>query len=982
MTFEAGAVIGHFRIVKPLGAGGMGIVYLAEDLQLARHVALKVLTATADPSSSRRVLREARAAGALDHPNIAAIHEVADHDGVPVIVMAYCAGETLQARLARGTLPIREIASAAAQAAAGLAAAHAGGIVHRDLKPANMMVGPDGHLRILDFGLATIDDPRGLDETASRLTAVGTTAGTVAYMSPEQARGEPIDQRTDIWALGVSLYELLTGRRPFDGGNPFATMQAVLTDTPVPVHTLRPDTPSVLAEIVDLALEKDRARRSLTAREIHGRIVDWQAAQSDGARVRALPIPRRWRAAIGGAIAVLMIAAAGVGWWWQQRRDRVRWARDVALPRIQALANADQFTAALDLSREAEPLLAGDPELAAAVQRVSRRIDIDSTPQGSDVFHRDYGSRDPWRRLGSTPVRNAVIPRGLQEWQIVHAGFATINDVGLLPPYVTVRTRAPEVPHTYVMEPPDRIPAGMVRASPRGPQLLGIAGLEHVPAIELNDFWIDRYEVTNRQYKAFVDAGGYADRRYWTMPFVKDGRELRWEAAVDLLRDRTGRPGPSTWELGTFGSGKEEEPVGGVSWYEAAAYANFAGRTLPTIFHWSVAADRRGTSQVLLQLGRFQASGPLRVGASNAQSRFGTFDLAGNVKEWCWNEAGGGRRYTLGGGWNDPAYFFNDADARLPWEREPSLGFRTVKLAADLPSGAEAARPVEFYFRDFSRARPVTDQVFRAYASLYSYDRGELEPKLESTDDSARDWRVETVTVNAAYGGERLALSVLIPKRARPPYQALVYYPGITAIHQPSSRDGVAGMLDLAEFVVGSGRVMVLPVLKSTHERRDDLISDFPNSSTFFRDHVVMWSKDVQRTVDYLQSRPDIMPDRIGYLGRSWGAAMGTIMVATEPRFKLAIFHVGGFYHQQPRPEADAVNFAPRVRVPTLMLNGRYDFFFPADTSQQVMFDLIGAPASHKRRVLYDTSHNLPRGERMTETLAWLDKYFGPVVLR
>ena len=189
-------------------------------------------------------------------------------------------------------------------------------------------------------------------------------------------------------------------------------------------------------------------------------------------------------------------------------------------------------------------------------------------------------------------------------------------------------------------------------------------------------------------------------------------------------------------------------------------------------------------------------------------------------------------------------------------------------------------------------------------------------------------------------------------------------------------------MSELLEYIVGSGRAVVLPVYKSTHERRDELTSDFPTMSAMFRDHVVMWSKDLQRTVDYLETRPDIARDRIGFLGRSWGAAMGTIMVATEPRLKLAIFHVGGFYFQRARPEVEAINFAPRVRVPSLMLNGRYDFFFPEDTSQRYMFELIGVDESRKRWRVYDASHTLPRAEAVKETLEWLDLYFGPVPLR
>ena len=253
---------------------------------------------------------------------------------------------------------------------------------------------------------------------------------------------------------------------------------------------------------------------------------------------------------------------------------------------------------------------------------------------------------------------------------------------------------------------------------------------------------------------------------------------------------------------------------------------------------------------------------------------------------------------------------------------------------------------------------------------------------VRSTDDSARDWRHDIVEFNAAFGGERISAHVFLPKRAAPPFQTLVYFPGINALHQRSSRDGLTAMLGNADYLIRSGRAIVYPIYKATHERQTELTSDFPATSTLFRDHVIMWSKDLQRTVDYLQTRPDIDLNRIGYLGRSWGAAMGTIMVVNEPRLKLAIFLVGGFYFQHARPEVEAINFTPRVRVPSLMLNGRYDFFFPVEASQSFMFRLIGVPESEKRWIVYETSHNLPRENMVEETLRWLDQFFGRVITR
>jgi len=181
------------------------------------------------------------------------------------------------------------------------------------------------------------------------------------------------------------------------------------------------------------------------------------------------------------------------------------------------------------------------------------------------------------------------------------------------------------------------------------------------------------------------------------------------------------------------------------------------------------------------------------------------------------------------------------------------------------------------------------------------------------------------------------------------------------------------------DYIMRSGRALVYPVYKGTFERGDELSSDYPNTTSFWRDHVVMWSKDMGRTLDYLETRPDIARDKFAYLGISWGAQMGAILPAVEPRIKAIVLVVGGFNLQKTLPEAEPINFAPRITAPTLMLNGKYDFYYPTETSQLPMFRFLGAVPEHKRRVVYDTAHSIPRNELIKETLDWLDKYLGPV---
>ena len=331
-----GTTVSHYRILSHSGAGGMGTVYLAEDTNLRRRVALKFLSpdTASHPDAAARLLREARAASALDHPHIATVYEIGDHAGQPFIAMAHYEGETLAARLARGPLPMAEVARLVAQVADALAAAHAHGIVHRDLKPSNLMLTPTGQVKVLDFGLARIE----MDETATRLTRVGSTVGTAGYMSPEQAAGDAADARSDLWSLGIVAYELLAGRPPFSGTNTLAIIQAVLTAPIVPVRTVRPDVAAELEEVVSRTLVRQRDRRTITASNVRDLASACHGRLASSGQQPAISRPRTSRRTkVATAVVALVVAASGVA-WWTQRSAKIRWARQEALPEIIRLA--------------------------------------------------------------------------------------------------------------------------------------------------------------------------------------------------------------------------------------------------------------------------------------------------------------------------------------------------------------------------------------------------------------------------------------------------------------------------------------------------------------------------------------------------------------------------------------------------------------------------------------------------------------------
>ncbi|HEV7516079.1 MAG TPA: protein kinase, partial [Thermoanaerobaculia bacterium] len=351
-----GSMVAHFRVVAPLGGGGMGVVYRAEDTRLGRTVALKFLAPerTRDPAAKERFLQEARAASALDHPNLCTVHEVGETAEERLFLAMPCYdGETLAERLARGPLPVAEAVELVSQAARGLAKAHRGGIVHRDVKPANLMVTGDGVVKILDFGIAELAGMTGM-------TGGGSLAGTPAYMSPEQTRGEAVGPATDVWSLGVVLYEMLAGSRPFSGGSVAAAFHAIREVEPEPLTRRRPEVPAELSRLVSRLLAKDPAGRYPTAAEALADLDRVRVGFTTGVPVRPGSWPRGpWAWAVG-ALVLVLLAAAGIGLW--QRGGGAR-----AMPQATFNRLTDQE------GRESFPSLSPDGTLFAYAKTVGGR---------------------------------------------------------------------------------------------------------------------------------------------------------------------------------------------------------------------------------------------------------------------------------------------------------------------------------------------------------------------------------------------------------------------------------------------------------------------------------------------------------------------------------------------------------------------------------------------------------------------------------
>ncbi|MFA6954803.1 MAG: protein kinase [Thermoanaerobaculia bacterium] len=985
---ESGSALLHYRLIERLGAGGMGVVWRALDTILDREVAIKILPEefARDPERLARFEREAKLLASLNHPNVAAVYGLHQDGAVRFLAMELVRGRTLGEELAHGIEPPRVVELAAA-IAGGLAAAHRQHVIHRDLKPDNIMIDRDGRPKILDFGLAklggavvTADDATALRDGESgprkaTTTRQGTLLGTVAYMSPEQAQGQAVDQRSDIFSFGIVLYEMATGRRPFSGDNTISLLTSILRDTPPPVTALVPAAPEPLDSIVFRCLEKKPDARYADASALRDALDALRVDISSGSGRNAMPLPRkRAGRVLTGAALLVVLALAGT--WFYRRQAQQRWLRNEALPalqstvdRIQALEEGRESWDAWVLARKIEAVAPGEPLVAQLRGKFTRPVSIESDPPGATVTVRYYDDPDSAPIvLGKTPIEKFAYPRGFTRVHLELAGKQPVDDVIWNFPLGGDGTWSYPLGDSSTMAPE------MVRV-PAGAFDLYLSGFEHLPAVPTVAFDIDRNEVTNREFKRFVDAGGYAERKYWTQPFVDGDRTLSFEEAIARFTDRTGRTGPATWEVGAYPAGQDDYPVAGVSWYEAAAYAAWAGKRLPTVYHWTRVAFTVASSRIV-PFANLSGSGAVPVGSTKSVNRFGARDLAGNVREWVSNANDDGRsRFILGAGWNDPDYAFSDSYAQPAFDRSATNGFRCIRIVGGEPKLAELEKQIDRRFRDFYAQKPVSDEVFAQYLRLFAYDKAPLDAKIDEEKRTSTYVR-QKITFRAAYGEERMMAYLFLPLSGKAPYQVVLTFPGSGSIGAQSSATLEPGRID---FVVRSGRAIVWPIYKGTYERADELSSDTQRETTFYKDHVIMWAKDMSRTIDYLETRSDVDASKLAYYGLSWGGAMGAIMPAVEPRIKANVLYVAGLSFQKALPEADQVNYVGKVKQPTLILNGELDFFFPPETSQKPLFDLLGSPADQKKRLVFPGGHSVPRTDMIKESLDWLDRYLGPV---
>jgi dienelactone hydrolase len=657
----------------------------------------------------------------------------------------------------------------------------------------------------------------------------------------------------------------------------------------------------------------------------------------------------------------------------------VKRAVNKILPLAKETFDEGNFFDAFYLLRKAEKYIPKNKEFLKLDSAYSSYQSIYTDPPGAEVYFKAYNdTTENWRYLGITPVDSVKLPiLTVLKYKVVKQGYDTVFAV------------QPTVWNFYrKLFTAGTTPDGMVSASaclinyhwqvPAGviPSILDISGL--LANDSTGDYFIDKFEVTNAQFKRFITAGGYQNRKFWKYPFVKEKKQISWEETMTLFIDQTGRPGPSTWKAGDYQRNEEDYPVSGISWYEAAAYAEFAGKELPTFTHWIKAKGLETFESYLLSKSNFKYEGPARVGLYKGMNAFGTYDMAGNVREWCFN-GNSSSRTTCGGAWNDPFYAYRDVNIVNPFDRSEKNGFRCVKYT-------EKEKIPSICFDTLNLGNPppeinyklylVNDDVFKTVKDQFFYAKTSLDSRIEWKDDSNKNYTLEKVTFSTAYDDKRIIAYLCLPKTAVPPYQTVIMFPGMDWFNPGGSsetmiKDQIAGV----NYYLKDGRAIIFPVFYGSLERANDIT----NVSVISSNGLVNQINDFSRLVDYLETREDFDADKFAVWGASWGGILCSQVAAIDKRVKTLILYISSnAFIDKEFPEWSGINFVPRIKIPTLMLEGKYDIYFDFKTCTKPMFDFLGTPAKDKKLVLYETDHFIPYKDAVKESLGWLDKYFGP----
>ena len=572
--------------------------------------------------------------------------------------------------------------------------------------------------------------------------------------------------------------------------------------------------------------------------------------------------PNRGLPVVLASLAIVVAGGLGAGLLWFAGADE-RWLRDTAQPGIERFLAAGDWEGAYAIAQEIESRL-GDGALPNEDwEQFALATSLPSQPSGATVYRRPYDQPEAeWETLGQTPLYEVWIPKGFSVLRFELDGHEpVIRVVGAMPisgGFPSIEADEHPSGTEFMINPIDVVLDPSANASSAEVRVPGTRLYMDDGPLTVADFHIGRYEVTNREYQAFVEAGGYSQRDLWEHEFQSEGKTLTWEEGISLFTDSTGRPGPSTWIGGTYPKGEEDQPVGGISWYEAAAYARFAKRSLPTIHHWRRAhALAAVTWQV--PASNVETDGVAPVGEFQGIGWTGTWDMLGNVREWCAN-AMGDHRTIVGGAWDDVYYAIPETisvPTALPaLDRSPQNGLRLADLRDTREASARLNQAIEPW-AFVEQPEPVSDEVFAAFLRNFDYGSAPLNPGVDASEEFT-DWTRHRVSFDGAAQGDRIELLLYVPHGSASRHRVVLFWPSSIA----KLLTDVEPYRLHVDFLVRSGWAVALPVFEGTFNRGGG--QPLSTSTVEGRDQLIRQVREMRRTIDYLETRPDMDTDSLG----------------------------------------------------------------------------------------------------------------------
>ncbi len=1036
-----GKQLGQYRIVELLGHGGFGYVFSAvrsKDYQ--QRVAIKIMRhdRQANAAIVKRFEQERQLLAKLQHENISRILDGGETEaGYPYFVMEYVNGQPITTYCNQRRLTIGERLELFRNVCDAVGHAHQLGIVHRDLKPRNILVSSTGTVKLLDFGIAKVLQNE--TEGESTATESGVTPMTPCYASPEQLRGEACTLASDVYSLGVILYEMLTGAGPYSAqSGPLLTHRILSEDAVLPSRRYlslsanrrhppsrtNEESPSLdgsdssetsldpheiarqrsstrgslyralrgdLDRLVMMAIRKEPMRRYTSARDL-GQDIDRYSSKlpvracGDSLGYVVAKYCSRNRSSV--VLAAVLFASLAFGLWafdWQQSRleieraritkdktafDRTQYVTQQLVPLAIQLRNSRKNFDAYNLVKGLTDEFPNNQPISELFRSVSADASIDVGLSDTEILMRPATEPNrPWQHLGVTPYVGRIPLARL------HLCFRTPGQEDVV--VLGTVEQEPEYSFTLSTDATQyrQAPEGMVWIPPNAIADVSVDGTKYnLPQA----FYLDRCEVTNKQFQEFIQKGGYEDRSLWPQ-FEAQGVELSFEDAIDRFRHpKTGRPAPSVWPDGEMPTAEEDFPVHGISWYEAFAYAKFRGKTLPTFYHWLAASGTYNAASIVpnSNLGRSKTTA---VGVSHGIGPYGTEDMAGNVAEWCLNKTPDGLHFALGGMWSDPGYMFVEPAVRSPFDRSGGAGIRCMQAISEIPAMFSQDRPLDR--RDFAKIgtspeygnERIFNELLRPF---YDYDRNDLEFTVEPAS-TFYGYRSIRIAFNPAYRTDDLAaVYLLLPDETQfaKPFQPIICFPGAGVLVTDEIEGGPACYID-------AGRAYICPVYWGTSSRKsDEYKSAQPRKEPIYDEATKRIALDLRRAIDVAEQQRDLLDmDKLAYYGYSWGAAYGPLMLAIESRIRVAILHCGGAFQTEANAISETSNYFPFVKVPTLMLNCKNDAIFPIPAQKAMYDNLRLTEPTMKRHLIYETDygHFAPPEGVAGEGQAWLDERFG-----